>query len=178
MSDPHSFPHRPANVSALFYSAADVDRALSALSLAGLPRDLIDVVVSPKAALRFYRGRAQVPKRETLRYAAIGGLVGLTLGGVVALALLATGTTTTVASAALIQLLGPNLTTVLGAGLGAAVGAFVQRPALRKHARAASVDDAVVVVVVARAAMEAEAIAGSLARAGGRDIHRMSASEA
>ena len=56
----------PLVVTALFDSPDAVDRALDALYIAGVPRDLIDVVVSRVAAQRFYaeRGPGRLPARE------------------------------------------------------------------------------------------------------------------
>ena len=46
----------PMTVTALFDSAASVDAALDALYNVGMPRDLIDVLVSPEAAAHFRAG--------------------------------------------------------------------------------------------------------------------------
>ena len=75
---PHSTSRRTdVTVTALFYDAGDLERALDALYDAGTPRDLIEVVVSREAARLFYadsRGRRapRPPGRETWRFAAIG----------------------------------------------------------------------------------------------------------
>lgn len=159
-------------VSALFGDTDDVDRALAALSLAGLPRDRIEVAVSPEAARRFYAGQARGTGRETLRYAGVGGIVGLIVGSAAALGLLATGASTGPVSAALVQLLGPNVTTIGGALAGGAVGAFVHRAQPFRLARAAGVADAVVVVVTTKPGEEAQEVAESLVRSGGRDVQQ------
>ena len=75
----------PLTVTALFDSAAGVDAALDALYTAGMPRDLIDVVVSPEAAAHFRGGFVRGPGRETFRFAGIGGLTGLLLGAATSL---------------------------------------------------------------------------------------------
>ena len=64
-------------VSVLFDDPGSVDSALAALDGMGVPRDLVEVVVAPQAAQRFYRRVVRSPGRETLRYAGIGGLTGL-----------------------------------------------------------------------------------------------------
>ena len=159
-------------VSALFDATADVERALASLSLAGLPRDRIEVAVSPEAAQRFYGGRARGTGRETLRYAGAGGIIGLIVGSGVALGLLATGASTAPVSAALVQLLGPNVTTIVGALAGGALGAFIRRAQPFRLARAAGVADAVVVVVTTKPGEEAQEVADSLTRCGGRDVEQ------
>src|SRR4029079_12016970 len=73
----------PLAVTALFDTAAGVDAALDALYNAGMPRDLIDVVVSPEAAAHFRGGYVRGPGRETFRFAGIGGLTGLMLGAAI-----------------------------------------------------------------------------------------------
>jgi hypothetical protein len=160
----------PIEVSAFVGSTASVDQALAALSVAGLPRDLVEVVVSRQAAERFYGGAVRPLGRETLRYAGIGGLVGLVLGGLLALGLVATGGFVTPGIGAVVQLLGPNVSTVLGAILGALVGAFVRRPAQARHARAAEAAEAILIVVLARTDREAAVVARALTDRGGREV--------
>ena len=70
---------------------------------------------------------------------------------------------------ALVQLLGPNLTTVTGAVVGGAIGAFVRRAPAPRHRRAGETPDAILVLVRARSTAEARAVAPMLASAGGRD---------
>lgn len=156
------------DVSARFDSTAAVNGALVALSAAGLPRDLIEVVVAPAAAQRFYGGTVHGPGRETLRFAGIGGLVGL--GAAIALGMLALGGDATPGAAALVQLLGPNLATVTGAVVGGAIGMFVRRGPAPRHRPAGEAPDAILVLVRARSDAEARAIAPMLASAGGRDL--------
>ena len=63
----------PLVVTAFFLSPDAVDRALDALYVAGVPRDLMEVVVSRTAAAQFYGGggpgrrAARRPGRETFR---------------------------------------------------------------------------------------------------------------
>lgn len=156
------------DVSALFDSTAAVDRALVRLSRAGLPRDLIEVVVAPPAAARFYGGTVHGPGRETLRFAGIGGLIGLVLGAAAALAMIAFGGMTKPGLGALVQLLGPNAATVTGAVVGGAIGTFVRRAPASRHRRAGEAPDAILVLVRARSTAEADAVTPMLAAAGGR----------
>ncbi|HEX7049592.1 MAG TPA: hypothetical protein VF188_05220 [Longimicrobiales bacterium] len=156
-------------VSALFDAPEAVDRAVAALIGAGLPRDLIEVAVSPEAARRHYAGRARAPGREALRYAGIGGLTGLILGALISLILAALPGFLDPGIGAIVQLLGPNLCTVGGAALGGIIGLFVRRRPAPRHARAAEAPSAIIIVVTARSEREAATLARILARSGGRE---------
>src|SRR5262245_50564993 len=99
----------PAVITALMSSSHAVDEGLRLLNEAGVPRDLVDVVVSREAADRFYRGAAQPPGREVFRYAAIGGLVGLLLSALLSFAIVAMPGFEAPGTTAFVQLLGPNI---------------------------------------------------------------------
>jgi hypothetical protein len=156
-------------VTALFDSADAVDRAMERLYNAGVPRDLIEVVVSRSAAERFYRGLARKPGREVFRYAGIGGLVGLILGATISLVMLALPGEVHQRTAALVQLLGPNFMTTGGAFLGALVGYFRRRRPRPYYARLAEAASAILVAVAARTEEQVEAVNHILAEAGGRE---------
>lgn len=155
-------------VSALFEHRALVDRALPRLTGAGVPRDLIEVVVSPEAARRHYAGVRAEGTRETARFAGIGGLVGLLIGIAVSLVFVSLPEFVGPGAEAVVQLIGPNFATITGAVLGALVGAFRHRPPRTRHARAAESPDAVVVVVRARGEAQVATVLRLLADAGGR----------
>lgn len=157
-------------VSALYDAPEQVDRALALLVTAGLPRDLADVVVPRRLAESAYGRRVRRPGRETLRYAGIGALAGLVAGGALSLALLALPGRSEMESAILIQLLGPNVTTLLGALVGGAIGLFVRRRPDPLLARAARAEEGILLAVRARSPAEAEEVGRLLAEAGGRDV--------
>ncbi|HEX7117933.1 MAG TPA: hypothetical protein VF212_04060 [Longimicrobiales bacterium] len=159
----------PGAVSALFESEEAVDRAVTRLVGSGVPRDLIEVVVSPEAARRYYVGRARAPGREALRWAGIGGLTGLVLGSVLATVLIALPGFEDAGTTALIQLAGPNLATVAGACLGGIGGLLRCRRPDSRHARAAQEPDAIVLLVGARGEAEASRLAELLVGSGGRE---------
>jgi hypothetical protein len=159
----------PYAATALFDTAEAAEGALVSLVRAGVPRDLIDVVVSPQAAQRFYRGLARQPGRAALRYAGIGGLVGLVIGAAISFIIIALPGFQAPGVVAFVQLLGPNLATVLGALIGAAYGLTRGRPAERRHRRAAEAPDAIVMAVATRSREEAEQLARLLADSSGRD---------
>ena len=159
----------PVTVTALFDSAAGVDAALDALYNAGMPRDLIDVVVSPEAAAHFRGGFVRGPGRETFRFAGIGGLTGLMLGAAISLVMVAWPGLDAPGGQAIAQLLGPNVGLVAGAALGACAGFFLHRSPDKRHARAADAAGAIVVAVATRSQAEGALIARLLTERGGRD---------
>jgi hypothetical protein len=155
--------------SALFDTPEAVEAALVSLVRAGVPRDLIDVVVSPQAAQRHYKGLARQSGGAALRFAGIGGLLGLAIGAALSFAIIAWPGFQAPGAVAFVQLLGPNLATVLGALLGAAFGMTRGRPAERRHRRAAEAPDAIVMAVATRSREEAELLARLLAESSGRE---------
>jgi hypothetical protein len=159
----------PLTVTALFDSRADVDTALDALYMVGMPRDLIEVVVSREAAAHFPAGVARRGGRETFRFAGIGGLTGLLLGAGISLGMVAWPGLDAPGEQAIVQLLGPNFGLVTGAALGAAAGFFRHRRPDPRYARAAEAAGAIVVAVTVRSQAEGALIMQLLAKCGGRE---------
>jgi hypothetical protein len=156
-------------VTALFDRRAQVEAALDALYTVGMPRDLVEVVVSREAATHFPAGVARRGGRETFRFAGIGGLTGLLLGAVISLGMVAWPGLDAPGEQAIVQLLGPNFGLVTGAALGAAVGFFRHRHPDARHARAAEAAGAIVVAVTVRSQRESALIIQRLAKCGGRE---------
>lgn len=164
-------PRRPTphSVSASFQHPEAVQAALERLVRAGIPRDMIDVVVSPAAAEKFYPGRARERGRDALRLAGAGGLVGLGIGSLISLALIMMPGFYDEGLVPYVQLIGPNFATVAGAMIGAVIGLFRRRRPDPRHARAAEEPDAIIMIVALRSREDAERTAAILARAGGAD---------
>lgn len=156
-------------MTALFDRRADVEAALDALYTVGLPRDLIEVVVSRDAAAHFPTGVTRRGGRETFRFAGIGGLTGLVLGAVISLGMVAWPGLDAPGEQAIVQLLGPNFGLVMGAALGAAAGFFRHRRPDPRHARAAEAAGAIVVAVTVRSQEEAGLTIELLRKCGGRE---------
>lgn len=161
----------PIVITALFDDRAAVDEAQRRLYEAGLPRDLIEVVVSRDAASRFYGGLVRSPGREVFRYAGIGGLVGLVLAALLSFVILALPGEEPPGAVAIVQLLGPNIGTVSGALIGAIYGAFHCRRPSARHDRAAEDASAILLVVRSRADADIPTLTRLIAESGGRDIH-------
>lgn len=160
---------QPHSVSASFQHPDAVQTALEHLVRAGIPRDLIDVVVSPAAAEKFYPGLARERGNDALRFAGAGGLVGLGIGSLISLILIMLPGFYDEGLTPYVQLIGPNFTTVTGAMVGAIIGLFRRRRPNLRHARAAEEPDAIIMVVALRSREDAERTAGILARAGGAE---------
>lgn len=166
----------PLVVTALFDSPDAVDRALDALYTAGVPRDLIEVVVSRSAAQRFYSARgpgrrpAREPGRETFRFAGIGALVGF-IGGVgFSLLMLMWPGIDAPGGMAPVALFGPNVGTTAGAAVGALMGYLRRQQPDPRYARAAEAENAIVLAVRTRGPREAELLGSLVGAQGGRDL--------
>lgn len=160
----------PLAVTALYETRDAVNDALLRLEVAGVPRDLIEVVVSREAAERFYPGGARAPGREVFRYAGRGGLAGLIAAAVLSLAIIAMPGENPPGTTALVQLLGPNFGAVAGALLGALFGALRRRRPSRRHARAAEAASAILLVVRTRAEEDVAVLEEIMGASGGREI--------
>lgn len=167
----------PVTITALFDDPAKVERTLDALYTAGMPRDLIEVVVSRDAAQRFYarmpgRRAPRPPGRETWRFAGIGALAGFVGGVVISLVMVAWPGIDAPGGHALVQVAGPNIGTMAGAAVGATVGSFRRQRPQARHARAAEAAQAIVFAVAARSEQEATLVGQLLASQGGREVRR------
>lgn len=158
-----------ATVSSFFTSTEAVERAVEVLLAAGTPRDLVDVVVGPRADARFYEGRVRRLGTLALPYAAEGALAGLFVSIALSLYILVLPGFEVPRRVALVQLLGPNLGAVIGALLGAAIGALRPREASGAYARALD-RDAILLVVFERHRDHAPVISRALADLGGEDV--------
>jgi hypothetical protein len=162
----------PLTVTALFDDRVHVERAVDALHSAGTPRDLVEVVVSRAAAERYYAdvGRGlRRPRRETFRYAGIGGLVGFIVGVGIGLVMVALPGMEDAGGMALVQVFGPNMATVVGAALGAVIGYFRRQRPNPRHARAAEQSGSIVLAVATRSHEEARVLGEIIIAHGGRD---------
>jgi hypothetical protein len=166
----------PLVVTALFDTPDGVDRALDALYTAGVPRDLIEVVVSRSAAQRFYSARgpgrrpAREPGRETFRFAGIGALAGFVAGLGFSLIMLMWPGLDAPGGMAPVALFGPNVGTTMGAAVGAALGFLRRQQPDGRYARAAEAENAIVLAVRMRGPREAELLGRLVQAQGGRDL--------
>lgn len=156
-------------VTASYRDPDQIQAALEHLIRAGVPRDLVDVVVSPLAARRFYPASAGTLGNDAFRYAGAGGLLGLLVGSIISLVLIMLPGFFDKGIIPFVQLIGPNFVTVVGFMIGGAIGFFKRRPPNPHFARAAAEPEAIIMVVALRSREEAERIVQILARAGGNE---------
>ncbi len=159
-------------ISAFFESPYAVGRVLADLNAAGLPRDRVEVAVTPAAADQFYGGRSQGrwSSREAFRYAGIGGITGLVIGAAVSLLLVALPGFQEPGVMAWVQLLGPNFATISGAVIGAGIGWFQKRPPAPWHVRLREQENGVLVAAITRSKDEAPLLAEILQASGGAAV--------
>ena len=100
-----------------FASPAEVKEALPPLARLGVPRDLIDVVVTQPAADRMYAGKRRA-MRPLWRFASLGGVLGLGGGALVAFVLIAWPGFAAAGPFAYALLFTPMITVVVGALIG------------------------------------------------------------
>ena len=141
-------PHESHVISAFFTEPAQVERAVADLVVSGVPRDLIDVVVSPEANRAHYGGRARRLGSQTVRFAGAGALIGLLIGVVLSLEIILVfpGAEPPARELSVTQLLGPNVAMMIGLVLGALFGAFVRRRPGGPLARVRGRDEVLVAV--------------------------------
>ncbi len=158
---------RPLAVTALFPDRSATEAVVADLLRTGLPRDQIEVVVTPAVASREFADVRPRPRNRALVGAAAGGFLGLLFGSLLGLALVWLPGMHDVGVLAVAQLLGPNVATVVGAVIGAAIGFFRRPGESPRHDRLDEAPDQVLVTVSARSREEAEFLAGVLEEHGG-----------
>ena len=161
--------HDLATISAYMASPEATESAVEVLMAAGIPRDLIEVVVSPKGDEHYYRGRARRLGTLALPYAGVGGLIGLLASIVLSLQILVLPGFNLPERLARVQLLGPNVGAVAGAILGGLIGALRRRMPKGVYARACE-RDAILLVVFDRPRAEASIVARLLEELGAEDV--------
>lgn len=109
-------------VSGFFDNEQAIEQAMHGCLQRGIPRDLIEVAVSPQAAPHFFGGKTGKPRDSWFSWAGRGALTGLLLTAAVSLILVMLPGYTTSRSMAVVQLLGPDIGVIAGAALGALYG--------------------------------------------------------
>lgn len=157
---------QPGTVTALLADRAATESAVAELLRAGIPRDQVDVVVTPALASREFRDVRSRPRNRALVSAAIGGFVGLLLGSLLGLVLVWLPGVHDAGVLVFAQLLGPNVATLTGAVIGAVIGAFRRPEPSPRHARLEEDPGRILVTVTARSREEAALLAELLEQAG------------
>jgi len=157
-------------ISAFFARPDEVERAVLELVEHGVPRDLVDVIVSPEANEAHYGGRAHRLGTQTVRYAGAGALLGLLAGAVLSLEIILVfpGFEPPARELSVGQLLGPNVGMMIGLVIGALVGALVPRRSTGPLARTRGRDE-ILIAVRAIPTARVDDVTAALATAGGHD---------
>ena len=155
-------------VFAYFDTPTTVQQALPPLARLGVPRDLIDVVVTAPAAERLYAGKRRA-MRPLWRFASLGGLLGLGAGTFVAFVLIAWPGFAAAGRFAYALLFTPMVTVVVGAVIGAGVSFLTRRKPSDWRLRIPPPGhDEILVVVRARGQEQIELTLAVLQQQGGR----------
>lgn len=158
-----------ATVSGFVTTPEEAETAIEVLLAGGVPRDLVEVLVSSRANEEHYGGKAYRLGTLALPYAAAGALIGLFAGIVVSIDLLLIPGFELPDRIARVQLLGPNMGTMVGAVIGAIVGALRRREPHGVYARVGE-RDAILLVVFDRPLLQAPAVARLLEELGVQDV--------
>ncbi len=151
-----------------FPTPASVTAVLPSLARLGVPRDLIDVVVTQKAAEQMYSGKRRA-MRPLWRFASLGGLFGLGGGAFVAFVLIAWPGFAAAGPFAYALLFTPMITVVVGAAIGALVSfATKRRPSDWRLRIPPPANDEILVVVRARGEEQVSLTLQVLQEQGGR----------
>ncbi len=130
-----------------FPTPASVTSVLPSLARLGVPRDLIDIVVTEPAAARMYAGKRRA-MRPLWRFASLGGLLGLGGGAFVALVLIAWPGFAPAGPFAYALLFTPMITLVVGAAIGALASFLIKRKPSDWRLRIPPPDNNEILVVV------------------------------
>nr|MCU0627529.1 hypothetical protein [Gemmatimonadaceae bacterium] len=146
---------------------------LPELSRLGVPRDLVEVIVTPRGAEAQYRGRAHT-SRPLWRFMSTGGLLGLLGGAFVAIVIIARPGFDAPGRLAYSLLFTPMITTTVGA-LAGAIAALVTppRPSPWRARIVPPGDDELLVVVRARGDDQIQLVLEALRDGGGRSAQVM-----
>lgn len=151
-----------------FSTPAEVQDALPPLARLGVPRDLIDVIVTQPAAERMYAGKRRA-MRPLWRFASIGGLLGLGGGAFVAFVLIAWPGFAPAGPFAYALLFTPMVTVVTGAFIGAMLSFVTKRKPSDWRLRIPPPDnDEILVVARARGEQQITMVLKAIQEQGGR----------
>ena len=161
--------HDLATISGFLATPEAAETAVEVLTAGGIPRDLVEVIVSSTTDDRLYQGRARRLGTLALPYAGIGGLVGLLVSVILALQILVLPGFDLPEHLARVQLIGPNIGALGGAVAGALIGTLRRREPKGVYARAGE-RDAILIVVLDRPAAEAPIVSRLLEELGTEDV--------
>lgn len=166
----HPLVRRPPTTPVFGYFATPeaVREALPPLAALGVPRDLIDVIVTQSAADRLYAGKRRA-MRPLWKFASLGGIFGLGGGAFVAFVLIAWPGFAAAGPFAYALLFTPMVTVAVGALLGAILSFMTKRrPSDWRLRIPPPANDEILVVVRARGEEQVTLTLQVLQKQGGR----------
>jgi hypothetical protein len=146
------------NISAFFTQQYKVDQALSDCLALGIPRDLIDVAVSEKAAAKFKLAKANRNTDHWFAWTGRGAFAGLIFSIVLSLAIVLIQGYSISNGLAFVQLLGPDIGIIVGAALGSIYGFLKESENNVLMQRAQERDDAMLFIVYFQPPAEAQKV--------------------
>ena len=156
-------------VYAFFPTPVAITDTLPSLAKLGVPRDLIDVVVTEPAAQKLYAGKRRA-MRPLWRFASIGGILGLGAGALVAFVLIAWPGFAAPGPFAYALLFTPMITTLTGSLVGVIASFLTKRKPSDWRLRIPPPDnDEILLVVRARGAEQVRFVVEALKEHGGRE---------
>lgn len=136
----------------------------------GVPRDLLDVAVSPGASKYFFGGRARASKDLWFKWMGLGAFIGLLLSSLLTLGIVMLPGFDHSALLAFVQLMGPDIGVIIGAALGGIYGLLKPGRVKLEMQRAARRPDAALLLIHLQPREEAEVLGEILRDYGGEDI--------
>lgn len=163
-------PKETFTVSGFFGSEQAVHDALWDCLRLGVPRDLIDVALSPAAARRFYPRGSRGGRDRWFSTAGRGALLGLVLSALLSLGVVLIPGYNAPEWMSVVQLLGPDIAILLGGALGAVYGWLKPVRVKPQLLRARERDDAILLLVHLQPRDESRAVEHAFSRRGGEQV--------
>lgn len=157
-------------VSGFFNNEQAINAVMHACVHRGVPRDLIDVAVSPGAAPHFFSGRARANRDSWFSWTGRGALAGLLISATLSLALIMMPGFNNSGVMAIVQLMGPDIGIIVGAFLGALYGWMKPGDIKPQLKRATLRSDAALMLVHLQPEDEANALKEIFRAQGGEEI--------
>ncbi|MES3032452.1 MAG: hypothetical protein V4813_00490 [Gemmatimonadota bacterium] len=168
ISDPLARRPPVTPVFGYFATPTEVKEVLPPLARLGVPRDLIDVVVTQPAAERMYAGKRRA-MRPLWRFASIGGILGLGGGALVAFVLISWPGFAAAGPFAYALLFTPMITVAVGSLIGVFASFLTKRkPSDWRLRIPPPSNDEILVVVRARGEEQVGLVLQVLQQQGGR----------
>ncbi|MFL9609981.1 hypothetical protein ACKF11_07835 [Methylobacillus sp. Pita2] len=167
---PHAALKESFTISGFFKQQGQVDNVLAECLRLGIPRDLIDVALSEKAAAKFSSLRAKKNTDSWFAWTGRGALAGLLISSALTMAIILLAGYEVTEKMAFVQLLGPDIGIIVGAALGALYGWLRDSDTNVVMQRALERDDAMLLLVYLQPPGEAARIEQIFGRHGGEEV--------